>query len=142
MEEISFSKSAEAGAKLLKEKLNANPKLVLVFAIDGLSTTAARQVMAELIPDRLYVQAAFAADGNYSRYDQGRRFRRSGRVSSRIGSCARRSPPRSACPRAASVPGRVEVPVEFFDSDEKSTTPQSPVYYKETRSGPNAKTGP
>ena len=40
MEEITFSKSAEVGAKLLKEKLKANPKLVLVFAIDGLSTAA------------------------------------------------------------------------------------------------------
>ena len=65
--------------KLLTEKLKANPKLVMVFAIDGLSTTAARQVMAELIPDRLFVRQRMPADGNLQRHDQGRRLRRRGR---------------------------------------------------------------
>ena len=141
VEEIRFSKSAEAGAKLLKEKLTTNPKPVLLFATDGLTTTAARQVMAQLIPDRLYVQAAFASDGNFTdmiriadfaavaAYTPNRVMRKA--ISTAV-----------SLSQGRSVPARVEVPVEFFDSDEKSTTPQSPIYYKKTRSGPNAKTGP
>ena len=129
VEEINFSKSADVGAKLLKEKLKANPKLVLVFAIDGLSTTALRQVMPELIPDRLFVQSAFASDGNYGDMTRAGDFAAvAGFVPNRI--------IRKAISTAVSlsqgrdVPARVEVPVEVHDSDEKSSTPQSPLYYK------------
>jgi ABC-type sugar transport system substrate-binding protein len=129
VEEISFSKSPDAGAKLLKQKLTANPKLVLVFAIDGLSTTASRQVMTELIPDRLFVQSAYASDGNYTDMIRIADF-------AAVAAFAPNRVVRKAISTAVSlsqgrsVPARVEVPVEVHDSDEKSTTPQSPVYYR------------
>ncbi len=97
--------------------------------------------MAQLIPDRLYVQAAFPSDGNYTdmiriadfaavaAYSPNRVVRKA--ISTAV-----------SLSQGHSVPARVDVPVEFYDSDEKSTTPQSPVYYKKTRSGPNAKTAP
>jgi ABC-type sugar transport system substrate-binding protein len=141
VEEISFSKSAEAGAALLKQKLTTNPKPVLVFATDGLSTTAARQVMAQLIPDRLYVQAAFASDGNLSDMIRIADFAAvAGYAPNRV--LRKAITTAVSLSQGRSVPARVEIPVEFHDSDEKSTTPQSPVYYKKTRSGPKAKTGP
>ncbi len=129
IEEISFSKSADFGAKLLKDKLMANPKLVLVFAIDGLSTAASRKVMADLIPDRLFVQSAFAADGNHSDmtrvgdfaavagFDPNRVIRKA--INTAV-----------SLAQGQELPSRVEVTVEAYDSDEKSTTPQSPIYYK------------
>ena len=129
VEEITFSKSADVGAKLLKEKLHANSKLVLVFAIDGLSTSALRSVMAELIPDRLFVQSAFAAEGNYADMTRAADFAAvAGFIPNRV--------LRKAIIAAVSlsqgrdVPTRIEVPVELHDSDEKSSTPQSPIYYK------------
>jgi ABC-type sugar transport system substrate-binding protein len=129
VEEISFSKSADLGAKLLKEKLATNSKLVLVFAIDGLSTSAARLAMSELIPDRLFVQAAFASDGNYADMTRVGDF-------AAVAAFAPNRVIRKAITTAVSLsqghdmPARIEVPVEVYDSDEKSSTPQSPVYYK------------
>ncbi len=129
IEEVPFSRSAEVGAKLLKDKLKANPKLVLVFATDGLSTSASRQVMNELIPERLFVQSAFAAEGKLGDMTMAGDFAAvAGFVPNRV--------IRKAIITAVSlshgrdVPGRVEVSVEVHDSDEKATTPQSPAYSK------------
>ena len=125
---------------MLKEKLKANPKLVLVFGVDGLSTSACRSVMAELIPDRLFVQAAFPAESNYSDMIRvGDWAAVAGFIPNRV--------IRKAIATAVSVsqgkdvPRRVEVPVEVHDSDEKATTPQSPAYYK-SREGVRKKEGP
>src|SRR5262249_19778869 len=63
---FTFSKAAEAGGKILNEKLKSHPKLVLVFAVDALSTAVARLTMAELIPGRLFVVAAYPGDATYS----------------------------------------------------------------------------
>jgi ABC-type sugar transport system substrate-binding protein len=129
VEELSFSKSADLGAKLLKEKLTTNSKLVLVFAIDGLGTSAARLAMSELIPDRLFVQSAFASDGNFADMTRAGDF-------AAVAAFAPNRVIRKAITTAVSlsqgrdVPARVEVPVEVHDSDEKASTPQSPVYYK------------
>ena len=133
IEEVVFSKSADLGAKLLKEKLKANSKLVLVFAVDGLSTAALRPVMTELIPDRPYVQSAFASEGKYSDMIRAGDFAAvAGYIPNRV--------IRKAITTAVNlsqgrdVASRVEVPVELLDSDEKSSTPQSPTYYKNAAS--------
>jgi ABC-type sugar transport system substrate-binding protein len=129
VEELSFPKSAELGARLLKEKLTTNSKLILVFAIDGLSTSAAKLAMSELIPDRLFVQSAFASDGNFADMTRVGDF-------AAVAAFAPNRIIRKAITTAVSlsqgrdVPTRVEVPIEVHDSDEKSSTPQSPVYYK------------
>jgi ABC-type sugar transport system substrate-binding protein len=129
IEEINFSKSSEVGAKLLTEKLKANPKLFLVFAVDGLSTAASRQVMSELIPDRLFVQSAFAAEGNYSDMVRVGDFAAvAGFVPNRVIRKAITTAVRLS--QGQDMPGRVESSLEVHDSDEKSTTPQSPGYYK------------
>jgi ABC-type sugar transport system substrate-binding protein len=129
VEEISFSKSADLGAKLLKGKLNANSKLVLVFAIDGLSTTALRRLMPELIPDRLFVQSAFASDGNYVDMTRAGDFAAvAGFVPNRI--IRKAISTAVGLSQGRDVAVKVEVPVEVHDSDEKASTPQSPLYYK------------
>jgi ABC-type sugar transport system substrate-binding protein len=129
VEKIEFSNSAEVGAKLLKEKLKANPKLVLVFAIDGLSTAASRLVMNELIPDRLFVQSAFAGEGNYSDMTRVGDFAAvAGFVPNRVIRKAINTAVRLS--QGQDLPTRVELSVEVHDSDEKSSTPQSPAYYR------------
>ncbi len=131
IEEVVFSKSAEVGSKLLKEKLLANSKLVLVFAIDGLSTAALRPVLTELNPDRPYVQATFASEGKYTD------MIRAGDYAAVAGYIPNRVI-RKAITTAVNlsqgrdVASRVEVPVELFDSDEKSALPQSPTYLRKT----------
>ncbi len=85
--------------------------------------------MSELIPDRLFVQSAFASDGNPADMTRAGDF-------AAVAAFAPNRVIRKAITTAVSlsqgrdVPARVEVPVEVHDSDEKSSTPQSPVYYK------------
>jgi ABC-type sugar transport system substrate-binding protein len=129
IDEIKSSQPAEAGGKLLIEKLKSNPKIVLVFASDGLSTSVARHAMSELIPDRLSVIAAYPAEGTYGDMIRVGDFAAvAGFVPSRL--------IRKAITTAVSLaqghemPGRVEFAVEVVDSAPDSTTPQSPIYYK------------
>ena len=127
--DVVFSKSVETGAHLLAEQLNANPKLVLVFALDGSSTAAARQVMAELIPERLFVQSAFAAEGNYGDMTRAGDFAAvAGFIPNRI--LRKAVSTAISLSRGRDVPNRVEVPVEVQDSDESASTPKSPAFYK------------
>jgi ABC-type sugar transport system substrate-binding protein len=123
------SKPSEEGGKLLIAKLKSNPKLFLVFAVDGLSTSAARQAMAELIPDRLFVVSAYAAEATYSDMTRVGDFAAvAGFVPMRL--------MRKALSTAASitqgqaVPARVDFPIDVYDSAPTATTPQSPIYYR------------
>ena len=99
--------------------------------------------MSELIPDRLFVQSAFPSDGNGSCTDMirvGDFAAVAGFVPNRV--VRKAITTAVSLSQGRSVPARVEVPVEVHDSDENSTTPQSPIYYKKTRSAAKAKTAP
>jgi hypothetical protein len=87
-----------------------------------------------LIPDRLFVQSAFASDGNYVD------MIRVGDFAAVAGFAPNRVIRKAistavALSQGRDVASRVEVPVEVHDSDEKASTPQSPIYYK-TKSSP------
>jgi ABC-type sugar transport system substrate-binding protein len=129
VEEITFHKPVEVGAKLLTEKLKANPKLVLVFAVDSVSTAACRQVTGQLIPDRLFVQSAYAAESSYGDMTATGDF-------AAVAAFAPTRLIRRAITTAVNlaegrnVPARVEVPIEVRESPEDSSTPQSPMYYR------------
>jgi ABC-type sugar transport system substrate-binding protein len=138
IDEIASSKSAEAGGKLLSAKLKSSPKVFLVFASDGLSASAAKQAMAELIPDRLFVVSGYPAEATYSDMIRVGDFAAvAGFVPSRL--------IRKAIATAVSLsqghelPGRVEFAVEVYDSATDSTTPQSPAYFKSKQAASPAK---
>ena len=128
--EMKSSKPAQEGGKVLIAKLKSNPKLVLVFAADSLSTSVVRQAMAQLIPDRLFVVSAYPAEGTYADMTRVGDFAAvAGFVPNRL--------MRRAISSAASLalghklPERVEFPVEVYDSAADATTPKSPIYYRE-----------
>ncbi len=129
VEEISFSGPVDAGAKLLTAKLKANPKMAMVFSVDSQSTSASRQVMTELIPDRMFVQAAYAAEGNYGDMTRVGDF---AAVAGFIPTALVRKAILTAVKlsQGMDMPSHVEVPVEVIESPEGSTTPQSPAFYK------------
>jgi ABC-type sugar transport system substrate-binding protein len=129
IDEIESSKPPEATGKALIEKLKSNPKVILVFAVDGLSTAAAKGAMAELIPDRLFVVSAYPGEATYSD------LVRVGDFAAVAGFVPLRMI-RKAVNTAVSLsqghelPGRIEFAVEVLDSAPDSKTPQSPIYYK------------
>jgi hypothetical protein len=93
--------------------------------------------MGELIPDRLFVAAAYPAEGTSSELTRVGDFAAvAGFVPSRL--------IRKAIATAVSLsqghelPGRVEFAVEVNDSPEDSTTPQSPIFYR-AKSAANSK---
>jgi ABC-type sugar transport system substrate-binding protein len=129
IDEITSSSSTEAGGKLLIEKLRSNPKCKLVFAVDGQSTSATKLAMADLIPERLFVVSAYPAEANYGDMIRVGDFAAvAGFVPTRM--------IRKAISTAVSLsqghelPGRIEIPVEVYDSAAGATTPQSPIYYQ------------
>jgi ABC-type sugar transport system substrate-binding protein len=129
IEVFTSSKDPEAGGKILIEKLKSNPKFVLVFAVDALSTSVARQAMSELIPERLFVMAAYAGEGTYSDMVRIGDFAAvAGFVPTRLIRKALSTAVSIAHGQA--VPARVDFPVEVYDSPPEATTPQSPIYYR------------
>ena len=129
IEEIAFSKSTEVGTKLLTEKLKSNPKPVLVFSMDSVSTSASRQVINDLIPARPFVLSAYAADSSYGEMT----------IVGDYAAVAIFSPARLIRKAIATavdlahgreVASRIEVPIEIHDSPEDSSTAQSPNYFR------------
>jgi ABC-type sugar transport system substrate-binding protein len=117
--EIRFSGDLEAGAKLLAESLRANPKPVMVFSVDSLTSAAARQALKEIVAERPFVLAGYAAEESYSEMAQYADF----------AAVAEFAPLRVvrkaittavALARGRVLPGRIEVPINVSDSPEDS----------------------
>jgi ABC-type sugar transport system substrate-binding protein len=129
VEEIRFSKSVEVGAKLLTERLRANPKLVMVFSVDSLTSGASRHVMSQILLERPFVLAGYASEENYAE------MTRIGDYAA-IAEFAPLRVVRKAINTAVSLaqgrdlPGRIEIPINVTDSPEGSGLPQSPAYAK------------
>jgi len=135
IQEISFSKQAGVGSKLLTERLKADPKLVMVFSVDTLSSQATRDVMTDIVLDRPFILAGYAAEESYARstlmgdfaalavYAPTRLVRRS--IATAV-----------ALAQGRTVPSVIELPIEIFDSPEDSTTAKSPIYSKSKTSLP------
>jgi ABC-type sugar transport system substrate-binding protein len=129
IQEVPFSKDSEAGSKVLTAKLQADPKLVLVFAVDSLSSLAGREVVIKVVLDRPFILAGYASDDTYAN-------------STRMGDFAAiaiYSPAKLlrkamstavALARGRDLPALVEVPIEIVDSPPESTTAKSPIFYK------------
>jgi ABC-type sugar transport system substrate-binding protein len=123
------SESSEAGGKVLIEKLKSNPKLILVFAADGLSTSVARQALGFLIPERLFVVAAYPAEATYSDMTRVGDFAAvAGFVPMRL--IRKALSTAVSISQGQAVPARVDFPIEVYDSAPTSTTAQSPIYYR------------
>jgi hypothetical protein len=129
IQEVSFSKQAETGTKLLKERLKANPKVVLVFSVDSLSSTAGRQAVADIVVKRPFILAGYASEETYATSTQAGDF----------AAVAEYAPVRlvrkgittaTALARGRDVPSVYELPILFHDSPENATTAKSPVYAK------------
>jgi len=135
VEDVSFSRQAEIGSKLLTERLQADPKLVLVFSVDSLSSLATREVMAAIVLDRPFILAGYAAEESYA-------------SSTRVGdfSAVAVYPPTRlvrraivtavALARGQNAPSVIELPVEVYDSPDDSTTAKSPAFYKSKSPSP------
>jgi ABC-type sugar transport system substrate-binding protein len=125
--EIPFTQKYEVASKLLSQRLKADSKLTLVFSIDSLSSTATRNTMTELGPERPFILAGYAADDNFADYTKIADF----------AAMAIFAPTRLvrkaidtavALAERKAVPSRVEVPIVVHDSAENSGLPQSPTY--------------
>jgi ABC-type sugar transport system substrate-binding protein len=138
IEEITFSKSAEGATKQLTEKLKANPKLVLAFSIDPVSTGACREVVNNLIPERPFVLSAYASETSVSMMTKVGDYAAVALfVPTRVVRKAITTAVNLA--QGGNVPSRVEVPIDMHDSPEDSALAQSPARH---RTKPAAKTGP
>ncbi len=139
IEEVSFSKHAEDGSKRLTERLEADPKLVMVFSVDSLSSLATREVMTAIEADRPFILAGYAAEESYAQstrmadfaalalYAPTRLVRRA--IATAVNLAQGRN-----------VPSVIELPIEVYDSPDDSTTAKSPSYNKSK--SPPSKIGP
>jgi len=125
--EVSFSKTSEDGAKLLTKRLKADPKLVLVFSVDSLSSMAARMTMNQIVLDRPFILAGYAAEESYASSTQMGDF----------AAVAEFAPTRQvrkainaavALAQGRTVPSVIELPIVVHDSPEDSTTARSPTF--------------
>ena len=66
IEQVAFAKEVSLGKTLLIERLKAQPKVTLVFAIDTQATTVCREAVTELLEARPFVMAAFASESSVS----------------------------------------------------------------------------
>jgi len=132
IEEISFSKESEIGTKLLTERLDANPKLVMVFSVDSLSTVAARETIYKIVLDRPFIVAGYSAEKNIASTVRAGDF---AAVAEYVPTQLIRKSVATAVElaRGEDVPSVVEVPIVFYDSPEDSSTARSPANQKKRR---------
>jgi ABC-type sugar transport system substrate-binding protein len=127
--EVSFSKQFEVGSKVLTEKLQADPKIVLVFTVDSLSSLAAREVMNKLVSDRPFIMAGYASEDSYAQSTRMADF-------AAVATYAPTKVLRKAMSTAVAIaqgrnlPGLIEFPIDVHDSPAESTTAKSPGYMK------------
>jgi ABC-type sugar transport system substrate-binding protein len=125
IEEVRFSGDLEVGARLVVERLKANPKPVMVFAVDSLSCAAIRHAKDKIIAERPFVMAGFAAEEHYSETAQFGEFAAVAEFAplrvlrKAIGTAV-------SLAKGRSLPGRVEVPIIVSDSPENSGLPKGP----------------
>ncbi len=62
--EIRMTREVDEGAKRLTKRLEADPKIAMVFAFDFVSTTACNKVATDLSEKRPFIQAGYTSDDN------------------------------------------------------------------------------
>jgi hypothetical protein len=136
--ELPFRRDGQVGRKLLTERLQADPKPVLVFGIDFQSTSTSNQVASEGVEGRPFVQAGYTSDENFNRMVvigdlAGLAEFATGRVIRKAISTA------VAAAQGRDLPGRVEVPVVVHDSPPQSGLPSVQAVYKARMKSGSAK---
>ncbi len=67
IDEIRMTRDVDDGAKRLAKRLEADPKIAMVFAFDFVSTTASNTVAVDLTGKRPFIQAGYSSDDNLPR---------------------------------------------------------------------------
>ncbi|MFI5455385.1 MAG: sugar ABC transporter substrate-binding protein [Isosphaerales bacterium] len=138
IKEVSFSKMSEEGSKLLTARLKADPKLVLVFSVDSLSSMAARTAMNQILLVRPFIAAGYAAEESYASATQMGDF----------AAVALFAPTRQvrkavnaavALAQGRTVPSLIELPIVVSDSPADSTTARSPTFQQKMPTMPTAR---
>jgi ABC-type sugar transport system substrate-binding protein len=129
IELVSFAKQVQLGKNILIERLKAQPKVSLVFAIDTQATTVCREAVTELFESRPFVMAAFASESSISD------MTRSGDYAG-VAEFAPLKVLRKAISTAVAlsqgreVPARIELPVMYYDSPPDSALSTTAAHYK------------
>jgi ABC-type sugar transport system substrate-binding protein len=134
IEQVAFAKQIPLGKALLTERLKAQPKISLVFAVDSLSATTCREANTDLVENRPFIMAAFASESHISDLT---------RVGDMAG-VAEFAPLKvirkavniaSAIAQGKEVPSRVELPIIYYDSPANSGVAVSAARYKKMQGG-------
>jgi ABC-type sugar transport system substrate-binding protein len=127
--EVSFTKSFEAGSKVLMEKLKANPKIGLVFAIDTVSCDAARDANGKVADANQFIMAGFSSENHISDLTRAGDFAAIAEfVPLRV--IRRGVTVAAAVSQGQTVATRIEQPITFYDSPEDSTLAKSQRQYQ------------
>jgi len=127
IQEVSFSKMSEDGSKLLTARLKADPKPVLVFSVDSLSSTAAKMAINGIVLARPFIAAGYAAEESFASSTQMgdfaavAEFAPTRQVRTAINAAV-------ALAQGRTVPSLIELPIVVHDSPEESATAKSPSY--------------
>jgi ABC-type sugar transport system substrate-binding protein len=124
VDEIRFSDDLEAGARLVVERLRAKPKLAMVFSVDSLSSAAIRHAKDEIVSERPFVIAGYAAEENYSELAQYAEFAAVAEFAP-LRVVRRAITTAVALARGRELPGRIEIPIVVNDSPETAGVPKS-----------------
>ncbi len=66
VEEVKMLADVKASEKLLSERIKANSKVVLIFAVDSVSANAMREALSADIDNRLLIAAAYTTDDQFN----------------------------------------------------------------------------
>jgi ABC-type sugar transport system substrate-binding protein len=119
IKEIRFESDSLRAAKLLSDFLRANPDVVMIFPLDYQSFVASRQVSDALSEERSLIKAGYTSDEQLANTARNGEF----------AALAEFAPTRlvrkaittaSAAAHGRDVPRRIEMPINFHDSPEKT----------------------
>ncbi len=67
VDEIPMPRNVDVGAQRLRKRLEADPKIAMVFAFDFTSITSSNTVASDIVEKRPFIQAGYTSDDNLPR---------------------------------------------------------------------------
>jgi ABC-type sugar transport system substrate-binding protein len=130
--EIAFSQNSEIGTELLIERLKADPKIMLVFTVDSLTSLATREALNQIVLERPFIVAGYAAEKSYVTATRQSDF---AALAEYVPTQLVRRAVTTAVElvRGQGVPGVLEIPIVLHDSPEDSGTAKSPLRAKKLK---------
>jgi ABC-type sugar transport system substrate-binding protein len=129
IDEVRFAREAQAGNKVLIQRLQAEPKRVMVFSLDSPSAQASNQAAGQIVEDRPFVQAGYTGDENLTKmvavgeFAALTEFSLSRLVRKAISTAV-------AAAQGRDLPSRVEFPLVSLDSPPTSGLPHLQAQYR------------